>query len=71
MPLDRGGVSGDVAVFSSTNGALRAVKGTEEGNKSHVGLTRHFGKYPVTKSTVLHRVELTWMHPCRWIEVVF
>ena len=32
-PLDRGGISGDLTDISSTNGALRAVKGTEEGNE--------------------------------------
>jgi hypothetical protein len=39
MPLDRGGISSDFTEFSSTNGALRAVKGTEEGDYSHVDLT--------------------------------
>ena len=27
--------------------------------------------FPVTMNTVLHRVELTWKHPRRWIEVAF
>jgi hypothetical protein len=31
-PLDRGGILGDLTDFSSTYTALRAVKGTEEGN---------------------------------------
>jgi hypothetical protein len=31
-PLDRGDITGDLTDSSSTNGALRAVKGTEEGN---------------------------------------
>ena len=43
--------------FSSTNGALRVVKGTEEGNESHADLIRHCGKSPVTTRTVLHCVE--------------
>jgi hypothetical protein len=29
---DRRGISGDLTDFASTNGALRAVKGTQEGN---------------------------------------
>ena len=33
MPLDRGASSGDMNKYFSTNGALRAVKGTEEGNE--------------------------------------
>jgi hypothetical protein len=37
-PLDRGGISGDLTDFSFTNGVVRAVKGTEEGNESHVDL---------------------------------
>jgi hypothetical protein len=36
MPLDRGGISGDLTGLSSTNGALRAVKGTEEGSAPRV-----------------------------------
>jgi hypothetical protein len=32
MPLDRGDISGDSIDFSSTNGALRAVKDTKMGN---------------------------------------
>jgi hypothetical protein len=38
---------------------MRAVKGTEERNKSHVDLTRRCGKSPATKNTVLQRVYLT------------
>jgi|AntAceMinimDraft_5_1070358.scaffolds.fasta_scaffold192069_2 hypothetical protein len=38
--------SGDLTDLSSTNVALRAAKGTEEANKLHVDLTRHFGKTP-------------------------
>jgi hypothetical protein len=59
MPLNLGGISGDLTNFSSTNGALRAVKGTDEGNESHVGLTRHFSKSPVAMNAVLHCIELT------------
>jgi hypothetical protein len=57
MPLDLGGISGDFTNFSSTNAALRAVKGTAEGNESLVGFTRHRSKFLFTKSTVLHCVE--------------
>ena len=71
MPLDRGNIFGDLADFSSINGPLRAVKGTEERDESHVNLTRHCGKSPATMNKVLHRVYLTWKHPCRWIEVIF
>ena len=58
-PLDRGEISGDLTDFSSINGALRGVKGTKEGDESHVDLTRHCGKSFVTTSVVLHRVRLT------------
>ena len=70
-PLHRGESSGDLTDFSSTNGALRAVKGTQEGDESQVDLTRHCGKFFVTTSVVLHRVWLTWKHPRRCIEVRF
>jgi len=70
-PLDRGDISGDLTDFSSINGPLRAVKGTEEGDESHVNLTRHCGKSAVTMNTVIHRVYLTWKRPRRWIEVIF
>jgi hypothetical protein len=36
--LDRGGISGDLTDFSSTNVALRAAKGTEEANELHFDL---------------------------------
>jgi len=55
-PLDRGGFSGDLTDFSSTNVALRAVEGTEEANEFHVDLTQHFGKTPVTTNAVLYRI---------------
>jgi hypothetical protein len=70
-PLDRGGISGDLTDFSSTNMALRAAKGTEEANELHVELNRHCGESPVTTKAVSHRFYLTWKHPRRWIEVVF
>jgi hypothetical protein len=53
------------------NGLLRAVKENEERHESHIDLTRHCGKSPVTMNKVLHRVYLTWKHPRRWIEVIF
>jgi len=43
-PLDRGDISGDLTNFSFTNGALRAVKVTEECDESHVNLTQYCGK---------------------------
>jgi hypothetical protein len=58
-PLDRGDISGDLTDFSSINGPLRAVKGTEERDESHVDLTRHCGNFAVTMNKVLHRVYLT------------
>jgi len=45
--------------FSSINEPLRAVKGTEERDESHVNLTRHDGLTAVTMNKVLHRVHLT------------
>ena len=63
---DRGDISCDLTDFSSINGPLRAVKGTEERDESHVDLTRHCVKYSVTMNKVLHRVYLTWKHPRRW-----
>ena len=39
-PPDRGGISGDLTDFFTTNTALRAVKGTEKHNKLHIDLTR-------------------------------
>ena len=70
-PLDRADISGDLTGFSSTNGALRAVKGTEEGNEFYDDLTRHCGKSLVTMNTVLQCAQLTWKNPHRWIEVAF
>ena len=49
-------ISGQSPRFSSAYTALRAVKGTEEYDESHVDLTQHCGKSPVTMSTVLQRV---------------
>jgi hypothetical protein len=70
-PLDRGDISGDLTDFSSINGLLRAVIGTEERDESHVDLNRHCGKSAVTMNKVIHRVYLTWKHPRRRIEVIF
>ena len=70
-PLDRGEISGDLTDFSSINGALRAVKGTKEGDESHANLTQHCGKSLVTMNTVLQCAQLTWKNPHRWIEVAF
>ena len=69
--MDGDNISGDLTDFSSINGALRAVKGTEERDESHVNLTRHCGKSAVTMNKVIHRVYLTWKRPRRWIEVIF
>jgi hypothetical protein len=56
-PLGRGYLSGDLTDFPSINGPLRAVKGTEERDESHVELTRHCGKSTVTMNKeVLHHV---------------
>ena len=70
-PLDRGDISGGLTDFSSINGPLRAVKGTEERDESHVNLTRHCGKFAVTMNKVIHRLYLTWKHQRRWIELIF
>jgi hypothetical protein len=70
-PLDRGGISGDLTDFSSTNGAFSSFKGTEEGYKSDVNLTRHCDSSSVTTNTDFHRVYLCWKHPRRWIELKF
>jgi hypothetical protein len=70
-PLDRGDILVDLTDFSSINWPLRAVKGTEERDESHVDLTRHCGKFAVTMNKVLHRVYFTLKHPRRWIEVIF
>ena len=58
-------ISGDLTDFSSTNGALRAVKWTEEINESKVCLTRYCAKPTFTTNTVHQRIELTWKHPRR------
>jgi hypothetical protein len=55
-PLDRGGISGDLTDFSSTNVTLRAAIGSEEANELHVELTRHCGESPVTTKAVHYRV---------------
>ena len=57
--------------FSSTNGALRAVKGTEEGDESHVDLTQHCVKSIDTLSVVLHHVWLTWKYRRRWLNLCY
>jgi hypothetical protein len=49
-------ISGQSTRFSSAYTALRAVKGTEEYDESHVDLTQHCCKSPVTMSTVLQSV---------------
>jgi hypothetical protein len=54
IPLNRGDISGQSTRFSSAYTALRAVKETQEGDESHVDLTQHCGKSPVTTNTVLH-----------------
>jgi hypothetical protein len=59
MPLDRGDISGDLTDFSSINGPLRAVKGTEERDENHDDLTRHCCKTTVEMHKVIHRVYLT------------
>jgi hypothetical protein len=50
-PLDRGGISIHLSDFSSTNWALRAVKGAEEGDESHVDLIQY------CESPLLHRTQ--------------
>ena len=68
-PLDRGDISGALTDFSSTNGALCAVKRTKECDKSHVDLTRCYGKCSVTTSAVLRRVYPHGSTPRSKIEV--
>jgi hypothetical protein len=58
-PLDRGDISGDLTDFSSINGPLRAVKGTEERDELHVDLTLHCDDSAVTMSKLLRRDYLT------------
>jgi hypothetical protein len=55
-PLNRGDISGDLSDFSFAYTALRTVKGTEQYDESHVDLTQHCGKSPVTTNAVLYRV---------------
>ena len=69
--MDRGDISGDLSDFSSINGPLRAVKGTEERDESHVDLAHHCSESAFAMNKVLYRVYLTWKHPRRWIEVIF
>jgi len=64
-PLDRVDFSGDLTDFSSINGPLRVVNGTEERGELLVNLTWNCGKSPVTMSEVIHRVYLTWKHTHR------
>ena len=59
MPLDRGDTSVDVTDFSSINGPLRAVKGTEERDELHVDLVQQNGKSAVTIDKVFHGIYLT------------
>jgi len=68
-PLNRRGISGDLTDFSSTNGALCAVKRTQEGNESQIYLTRQCVKSSVTTSKVHHRIQLTCKRPRRWTEI--
>jgi hypothetical protein len=53
--LDRGDISGDLTDFFSINRPLRAVKGTEERDESHVYLLRRCGKSAVTMNKGFHR----------------
>jgi hypothetical protein len=69
--LDRVDVYGDLNNFSPINRPLRAIKGTEERDESHVYLAQHYGKSAVAMNKVIHRVYLTWKHPRRWIELIF
>ena len=55
-PLDRGDILVDLTDFSSINGPLRAVKGTEKRDESHDDLIRHCGKFAVTMNKLIHRV---------------
>ena len=61
-PLNRGDISGDLSDLSFAYTALRTVKGTEQQDESHVDLTQHCGKFPVTTNTVFHCIYLTWKH---------
>ena len=57
--------------FSSSNGALCAVKATPESDESHADLTRLYGESLVASSAVLHVVYLTWKYTRRRIEATF
>ena len=70
-PLDRGGISGDLKLFSPTNTALRAVKETKKCEELHGDLTQQCDKPLVTMSAVLHCIYLALRHPRRQIEVIF
>jgi len=63
---DRGVFSGDLTDYSSTKGALLAVKETQDCNESQDNLTRLWHKSPVATNKVLHHAHLTWKHPRRW-----
>jgi len=63
---DRGVFSCDLTDFSSTNGALRAVKETQDCNESHDDLTRQFDKSSIATNIVCHLAHLTWKHARRW-----
>jgi hypothetical protein len=69
-PLDRGDISSDLTDFFSIHGTLRAVKGTEERDESHVDLTRNCDLSAAKMNNLIYRVYLTWKHPRRWIEVI-
>ena len=58
-PLDRGVISGTLTDFSSINGPLRVVKGTEEREESHVDLIRYCGKSAVAMNMDIHGDYLT------------
>jgi len=62
-PLDRGEISGDLAVFSSTNWTLCAVKRTEECHESYSNPTPYYGKSSVTTSANIRCMYLIWKHP--------
>jgi hypothetical protein len=63
---DRGVFSCDLTDFSSTNGALRAVKETQDCNESHDDLTRQCDKSSIATNIVCHLAHLTWKHARRW-----
>ena len=49
-PVDRVDISGNLTEFSSTSGALHAVKGTEEGSESHVDFTSTMASPPLQRT---------------------